>query len=323
MGKDESPNLLVLCECSTPQLQNEQPIETNFRAFARSVFENDEVVREHPWFGLEQEYTLFECDGVTPLGWPHGGFPAPQGQYYWFVVVSLRKFFENSDSFLDSAAGARNAFGRQVVEAHFRACLYSGLTVSGLFKKKFGMCGWWCYLSFAGVNAEVMPGQWEYQIGPVEGIDCADQMWLSRYILERVAEDFGVVVSYAPKPVSGDWNGAGCHSNYSTESMRREGGMEHILEAISKLESAHMEHMAWYGQDNDKRMTGRHETAKFDVFSHGVGHRGTSIRIPNPVAQEGKGYLEDRRPAANMDPYLVTAMLAKTTLLSPENLKTN
>merc|ERR1712217_743367 len=170
-------------------------------------------------------------------------------------------------------------------------------------------------IDISGTNAEVMPGQWEYQVGPSVGIDSGDQCWLARYILNRVAEDFGAVVSYEPKPIQGDWNGAGAHTNYSTKSMREKGGYKEIIKAIEKLGKAHKKHMAAYGKDNEDRLTGKHETAKYDVFKYGVADRGASIRIPRQTELDKKGYFEDRRPAANCDPYLVTGIIAKTTLL--------
>ncbi len=142
---------------------------------------------QHPWFGLEQEYTLLDRDG-WPFGWPKGGFPQPQGPYYCGV-------------------GASQALGRDIEEAHYKACLYAGINISG-------------------TNAEVMPAQWEYQVGPCEGIDAADQLWISRYLLLRIAEEFGVQVSFNPKPIPGDWNGAGCHTNFSTQAMREPNGIE-------------------------------------------------------------------------------------------------
>ena len=80
-----------------------------------------------------------------------------------------------------------------------------------------------------------MPGQWEYQVGPCVGIASGDEMWMSRYLMIRVCEDFGVCVSFDPKPMPGDWNGAGCHTNYSTKAMREEGGYKVIVEAIEKM----------------------------------------------------------------------------------------
>merc|ERR1719223_714894 len=227
--------------------------------------------------GVEQEYTLFEEDKVTPYGWPKGGYPGPQGPYYCSI-------------------GADNAFGRYIVDAHYRTCLYAGVNISGC-------------------NAEVMPGQWEYQVGPCEGISSGDELWLSRYLLIRVCEAFGVNVSFDPKPIPGDWNGAGCHTNFSTEKMRKDGGYEHIIAAIEKMSKKHEEHIAVYGQGNERRLTGKHETASITAFSYGVANRGCSVRIPRTAEADQKGYFEDRRPASNMDPYVVTGKIVKTTIL--------
>ena len=268
----KKPHVLVLCECEWP---DGSPTEGNSRKAAKEVFDKD--LKAKPWFGLEQEYTLFEDDGTTPFGWPIGGFPGPQGPYYCGV-------------------GAARAFGRQIVEAHYNACLYAGLEISG-------------------VNGEVMAGQWEYQVGPCVGIDSGDQVILSRYIMERVTEDFGVVVSLDPKPIPGDWNGAGCHVNFSTEAMRKDGGYQVILDSMKKLEAKHDEHIRLYGTGNERRLTGKHETASIEKFSYGVANRGASIRIPRATEKDGKGYLEDRRPASNIDPYAVTAKLFQTTTL--------
>nr|CCA22206.1 unnamed protein product [Albugo laibachii Nc14] len=266
-------HILVLCDCLKP---DNSPIANNTRADAHRVMA---AVEAHvPWFGIEQEYTLFEADNVTPYGWPKGGFPGPQGPYY-------------------CGAGAHSAYGRSIVDAHYRACLYAGVKVSG-------------------INAEVMPGQWEYQVGPCVGIEAGDMLWISRYLLLRVCEDFGVNVSWDPKPIPGDWNGAGCHTNYSTAAMREDGGLSKIIEAIEKLKLKHHVHIAAYGQGNERRLTGRHETASIDSFTYGVANRGASVRIPRIAETEGKGYFEDRRPSSNMDPYVVTSRIVKTTLLN-------
>ena len=218
-----------------------------------------EKFKEHkPWFGIEQEYTLM--DGKQPAGWPEEGFPErPQGPYYCSV-------------------GAEDVAARSMVEDHLDLCLEAGLEVSG-------------------INAEVMLGQWEYQVGPCLGIKTGDQLWMSRYILERVCEDAGVIVSWHPKPVAGDWNGSGCHTNFSTKTMREKGTKEVFDNAVDNLRKNHQKHINAYGEDNDMRLTGEHETASIHEFSSGVGNRGASIRIPSSVHENNykSGYLEDHQ----------------------------
>ena len=227
-----------------------------------------------PWFGMEQEYTLLN-ESDKPLGFPDVGEPAPQGDYY-------------------CSAGNARTFGRNIAEEHMRACLYAGLMVSG-------------------INAEVCPGQWEYQIGPLDTVTVSDQMWVARYIMERVTEMHNTTVSWQGKPMEGDWNGAGAHANFSTKAMREDGGYDVVVEACEKIGKNIDRHISVYGAKNDERLTGLHETAKITEFFYGVSDRGASIRIPMATANSGKGYLEDRRPAANMDPYLVCAALVETT----------
>lgn len=262
-------SLLVLCEVLNAE---GNPVETNYRAQAAQVAEQWEA--SVPMFGIEQEYTFFK--GRNPLGWPEGGYPAPQGPFYCGV-------------------GADEVFGREIVEEHMEVCLEAGLKLSG-------------------VNAEVMPGQWEFQIGPGDPLLVSDHLWLARYLLYRIAEKHGVNVKLDSKPVEGDWNGAGAHTNFSTSLMREDGGYDYCLDACQALEQNFNEHgfPEVYGHGYEKRLTGAHETCSFNQFKYGVGDRTASIRIPLHVATNGKGYIEDRRPCANIDPYRVCTFLIET-----------
>ena len=128
----------------------------------------------------------------------------------------------------------------------------------------------------------------------------------------KIAGSYDIDVNLDPKPIEGDWNGAGCHTNFSTKEMREDGGDEFIFKACMDLDKVHREHMKVYGNGNERRLTGKHETQTIDTFNWGVSDRGASIRIPWQVDKDGKGYLEDRRPSANCDPYLVAWRLIKT-----------
>lgn len=266
-------SILVMCETFS---DTKTPALNNNRANSRLIFNKEIVQKEIPLFGLEQEYTLFQKDKKTPLGWPEEGFPEEQGPYYCGV-------------------GYDNAVGRKIANDHYRICLDAGLIVSG-------------------INAEVMKGQWEYQIGPCSLMDIGDQMWISRYIMYRISELYEVYVSFDPKPIEGDWNGAGCHVNYSTLSMRT--GVENSIEkTIFGLSNSHKDFIKIYGEGNERRMTGKHETSKLEEFSYGVANRKCSIRIPINTMISKSGYIEDRRPASNIDPYLVTASVVDVTLV--------
>jgi glutamine synthetase len=257
------------------QLPTGEPALNNNRHFAKKLF--DQALEEEPWFGLEQEYFIMDSTN-QPLGYSED---KKQGQFY-------------------CSAGSANAYGRQLVEDHLSACIDAGINISG-------------------VNAEVAAGQWEYQIGPCVGIEQGDHLWMARYLMERLSEKYGVSINIEPKPLAGDWNGSGCHANYSTKNMREgtkdKTGLEYIHEAVEKLSAKHMEHMDIYGKDNDQRLSGAHETSPYDEFSVGVGNRGSSVRIGNEAINDKKGYFEDRRPGSNCDPYLVSGMLFKTTIL--------
>jgi len=225
------------------------------------------------WLGFEQEYTIM--NGAKPLGFPTDGYPGPQGPYYCSV-------------------GIDNCVGRDIVEDHLDTCLDAGLSITG-------------------INAEVMKGQWEYQLFGKGAKNACDDLWLSRYFLLRTAEKYGVAIELHPKPIKGDWNGSGMHTNFSTTDIRDLGGEDFIKGICEKFRSRHDAHIASYGSDNDQRLTGLHETQAIEEFSYGVSDRGASIRIPIGTVQDGwKGYLEDRRPASNADPYKVVGEILMT-----------
>lgn len=269
-------NFLVMCEVFNP---DGTPHKSNSRAQLRKVLDEGGAKSE-PWAGFEQEYTLFQ--GKDPYNWPNEGFPGPQGPYYCSV-------------------GADNAWGRELVERHTEACMEAGLLISG-------------------INAEVMPSQWEFQIGyrgvPTDTLnilDISDDVWYARWLLYRLGEDYGIQPSFSNKPVKGDWNGAGCHCNFSTKETRdSRTGKAAIENAIKALSQSHDKHIAVYGHANEERLTGKHETCSIREFRSGVADRGSSIRIPQQVHLKGYGYFEDRRPGANCDPYLVAARLVAT-----------
>ncbi|MEK6900266.1 MAG: glutamine synthetase [Nanoarchaeota archaeon] len=279
-------SVMVLSEVYlTPKEKNLTPTEphpSNTRVNLVKLVEK--YNHEEFWFGLEQEYTFMRVDEndpsriVRPLGFPKGeGFPIEQGKYY-------------------CGAGADKIVGRQIVEEHLRACLEAKVLI-------------------AGINAEVMPGQWEYQIGngtsKSDPLRVADDLIIARYLMDRIAEKYGIVASLEPKPHA-QWNGAGAHTNFSNIAMRASD--TGFPEMLAKLEKHHKEHIAIYGPGIERRLTGLHETSSCERFSYGVSDRGASVRIPWQVAAKGKGYLEDRRPCANMDPYAIEAKIIETVM---------
>ncbi|MEQ8878323.1 MAG: glutamine synthetase beta-grasp domain-containing protein [Cyclobacteriaceae bacterium] len=228
------------------------------------------------WFGFEQEYFIWDTETDLPIGFPAGGFPAPQGPYYCGV-------------------GGQNVFGRDIKDEHLDICLDAGLNVEG-------------------TNGEVAAGQWEFQIFAKGAARAGDEIWVGRYLLERLVEKYGLSINWHPKPLGQlDWNGSGMHANFSNTFIRTAGSKEKIEKVCEAFRPLVKEHIAVYGAYNDQRLTGKHETASINDFSYGVSDRGASIRIPVYTKNHGwSGYLEDRRPASNADPYKVAARIIKT-----------
>ena len=265
----------ILVMCEVTSATTGKPHATNTRAACAKAAKK--YAADEMIFGIEQEYTMLRPDG-RPLGFPAGGgFPEPQGPYYCGV-------------------GTGRVIGREIIEEHTQACLDAGLMIEG-------------------TNAEVMPGQWEFQIGAADALTVSDHMYVARWLLDRIAEDHDVVVSYDAKPQKGDWNGAGCHTNFSTKDMRS--NYKAIDDACQALGTRINEHVSNYGHDIESRLTGKHETASINDFSYGVSDRGASIRIPVVTVEKGwKGYLEDRRPnsaaASAAGPRTITSAAARS-----------
>lgn len=239
---------------------------------ARATIDDND---EDFWFGFEQEYFIMDTHTQLPLGFPIGGYPGPQGLYYCSV-------------------GGKNTHGRDFVDEHADLCIAAGL-------------------NFEGINQEVASGQWEFQLFAKGAKKAGDEIWLARYLLDRLTEKYDYYIDYHPKPIKGDWNGSGMHANFSNTIMRT-CGSRHVFEQICEaFRPATKEHIDVYGEFNDQRLTGLHETASIDDFSYGISDRGASIRIPIITVDKGwKGYLEDRRPASNGDPYKIAARIIKT-----------
>jgi len=235
------------------------------------------------WFGFEQEYFLYK-DGV-PLGFPPGGgYPPPQGKYYTGVG------YENVGD-----------IAREIVETHLDLCLDAGI-------------------NHEGINAEVAKGQWEFQIFGKGSKKAADEMWVARYLLIRLCEKYKVTVNLHCKPLGDtDWNGSGMHANFSTDYLRTVGGKEYFEALMAAFDKYKNEHIAVYGPDNHLRLTGLHETQSIDKFNYGVANRGASIRVPHSFVNNGyKGYLEDRRPNSQGDPYLIASRILQTINTVPK-----
>ena len=238
----------------------------------RSIIDDDD---NDFWFGFEQEYFIMDAQTQLPLGFPPGGYPGPQGLYYCSV-------------------GGRNTHGREFVDEHAELCIEAGI-------------------NFEGINQEVASGQWEFQLFAKGAKKAGDEIWIARYLLDRLTEKYGYYIEYHPKPVKGDWNGSGMHANFSNTTLRTCGSKEVYEKICEAFRPVKKEHINVYGAHNDERLTGLHETASIKDFSYGVSDRGASIRIPIMTVENGwKGWLEDRRPASNGDPYKIAARIIKT-----------
>lgn len=265
----------------------------NTRARAEYIFSNQLVEKEDPWYGIEQEFFFTINDGKS--------FEAPIGM----TTVDGKEWVSTSgkpqgDFYCGN--GPNNIKQRDVAEYILNCLNYAG------------------QIKCTGYNWEVAPGQCEFQIFS-SGIDAADSLQLFRYIAIRAAEEKGLSINFHPKPMTGDWNGSGCHTNFSTESMRKPDSYDSVIKpALKALKSNHSYHIENYGPDNKERLTGEHETASWDTFTAGVGNRGASIRVPTQTYYDKSGYIEDRRPSSNMDPYIVTSLLANTVILKGKTI---
>ena len=264
---------IILCEVYTA---DGKPHPSNTRAKLITVFGKAAVENwKEYWWGFEQEYFLINLTTKRALGWSEFEFPNPQGKYYCGV-------------------GSSSVQGRDIIELHLELCIEAGINITG-------------------TNAEVALGQWEYQCFSTETSQACDDLWVSRYLLYRAAEVYNIGVELHPKPYMGDWNGSGCHINFSNAEMRDKGTKKMITSICEKLGDKHELHMDMYGEHNDLRLTGLHETQHISKFSYGESDRGASIRIPvATIDNEYKGYLEDRRPSSNVDPYRATYMIMET-----------
>ena len=268
--KDGSKTVYVLCEVmNTDETFHET--NTRIKLVSSKLHTGDPGNNKLDfWWGFEQEY--FMMQGPQPAGFPSHGYPKAQGEFYCGI-------------------GNDNVKHRDIAEQHMYECLALGIEITG-------------------INAEVALGQWEYQVFSKDTLKACDDLWMSRYLLHKMSEAKGITINLMPKPVKGDWNGSGCHTNFSNEKLRTASRRDYFEMYLANLGERHALHIAQYGEQNKERLTGEHETQRIEEYSYGIGDRGASIRIPNSVVKDSWcGYLEDRRPAANCDPYTVTKLI--------------
>jgi glutamine synthetase len=258
-----------LVVCSTYTI-NGEPLQNNHRHLAEQIF--NKKLEEEAWFGLEQEYYMIDKHTEKIIGFKQeiGISSSRIGKYYCNPIY-------------------QDKITTKIAESHLTVCLEAGIKVSG-------------------INAEVSPSQWEFQIGPCVNINAGDDIFAARYLLEKIAANYDILISYHPK-LNPILSGSGMHTNFSTKKMREANGIEEIYRCIENLKKNHIQDMEKYGKYNNLRLTGSHETANINTFTYGIGSRDTSIRIGYETYRNKCGYFEDRRPAANADPYLVTSTI--------------
>lgn len=266
---DNTNTIYVLCEVMN---SDGTPHETNTRSKLigdhGGIFKKKEEskIQKDLWFGFEQEYFIYDRKNKCILGHDENNLE-PQGKYYCGVGEYVA--------------------GRDFVEEHMDMCLKYGIDITG-------------------INAEVALGQWEYQVFSKGKLKAGDDLWMTRYFLYKISEKYNYGIDLHPKPIQkGEWNGSGLHTNFSTDKMRNDGNEKYFMSLFNAFEVRHESHIKAYGSDNNLRLTGKFETQSIDKFSWGVSDRGASIRVPRDTAKNWKGYVEDRRPGSNADPYKI------------------